>query len=153
MEAPEIYEEVSPPEGFVPFASDDEDSEEPVAEDSPSVWDEPVEEAADAADEPVAEAEAPGFSGPLGPVLDALAASEQPSEPVVEETAEEEKAPVAIEPKLPDFEPVPFETGVELEAEDVKWIVLLVLLNQPGQENAFALMEELIYNGDPGELH
>ena len=41
----------------------------------------------------------------------------------------------------------------ELEAEDVKWIVLLVLLNQPGQESAFALMEELIYNGDPGQLH
>lgn len=41
----------------------------------------------------------------------------------------------------------------ELEAEDVKWIVLLVLLNQPGQESAFALMEELIYNGIPNLLH
>lgn len=41
----------------------------------------------------------------------------------------------------------------ELEAEDVKWIVLLVLLNQPGKEKAFALMEELIYNGDPDLLH
>ena len=41
----------------------------------------------------------------------------------------------------------------ELTAEDVKWIVLLVLLNQPGQESAFALMEELVYNGDPGYLH
>ncbi len=41
----------------------------------------------------------------------------------------------------------------ELTAEDVKWIVLLVLLNQPGQESAFALMQELVYNGDPGYLH
>ena len=41
----------------------------------------------------------------------------------------------------------------ELEAEDVKWIVLLVLLNQPGQESAFALMEEMIYNGIPNQLH
>ena len=41
----------------------------------------------------------------------------------------------------------------ELTADDVKWIVLLVLLNQPGQESAFALMEELVYNGDPGYLH
>lgn len=41
----------------------------------------------------------------------------------------------------------------ELNAEDVKWIILLILLNQPGQESAFALMEELVYNGDPGYLH
>ena len=41
----------------------------------------------------------------------------------------------------------------ELTADDVKWIVLLVLLNQPGQENAFALMEELVYNGEPVYLH
>jgi Smg protein len=41
----------------------------------------------------------------------------------------------------------------ELNADDLKWIVLLVLLNQPGQESAFALMEELVYNGDPGYLH
>ena len=32
----------------------------------------------------------------------------------------------------------------ELTSDDVKWVVLLVLLNQPGQENAFALMEELV---------
>ncbi|WP_456372160.1 DUF494 domain-containing protein [Thiolapillus sp.] len=41
----------------------------------------------------------------------------------------------------------------DLTADDVKWIVLLVLLNQPGQESAFALMEELIYNGNPDMLH
>lgn len=41
----------------------------------------------------------------------------------------------------------------ELTPDDVKWVVLLVLLNQPGQENAFALMEELVYNGEPPYLH
>ncbi len=41
----------------------------------------------------------------------------------------------------------------ELSSDDVKWVVLLVLLNQPGQENAFALMEELVYNGEPPYLH
>lgn len=41
----------------------------------------------------------------------------------------------------------------ELTSDDVKWVVLLVLLNQPGQENAFALMEELVYHGEPPYLH
>ncbi len=41
----------------------------------------------------------------------------------------------------------------ELDADDIKWIVLLVLLNQPGRENAIALMEEIVYNGDSGHLH
>lgn len=41
----------------------------------------------------------------------------------------------------------------ELTTDDVKWVTLLVLLNQPGQENAFALMEELVYNGEPPYLH
>lgn len=41
----------------------------------------------------------------------------------------------------------------DLETDDVKWIILLVLLNQPGQESAFALMEEMIYNDTPDFLH
>ena len=41
----------------------------------------------------------------------------------------------------------------ELTAEDVKWIVLLVLVNQPGQEAAFTLMQDLVYNGLPDYLH
>ena len=41
----------------------------------------------------------------------------------------------------------------ELSEDDVNWIVLLVLLNQPGQENAFALMESFIYNDDLVYLH
>ncbi len=41
----------------------------------------------------------------------------------------------------------------EITADDVKWIVLLVLLNRPGRESAFALMEEMIYNGEQTHLH
>lgn len=41
----------------------------------------------------------------------------------------------------------------ELTSEDVKWIVLLVLVNQPGQEAAFTLMQDLVYNGLPAYLH
>ena len=37
--------------------------------------------------------------------------------------------------------------------EELKWVVLLVLMNQPGQETAFAHMEELVYNDIPQYLH
>ncbi len=37
--------------------------------------------------------------------------------------------------------------------EELKWIVLLVLMNQPGQEAAFARMEDMVYNEDPVYLH
>lgn len=37
--------------------------------------------------------------------------------------------------------------------EELKWVVLLVLMNQPGQETAFAHMEELVYNDIPRYLH
>jgi len=41
----------------------------------------------------------------------------------------------------------------DLTSDDVKWIVLLVLVNQPEQEAAFALMQDLVYNGLPEYLH
>jgi Smg protein len=41
----------------------------------------------------------------------------------------------------------------ELWVDDVKWIVLLVLMNQPDQEDALELMEEFVYHGDSGTLH
>lgn len=44
------------------------------------------------------------------------------------------------------------ESG-ELDADDVKWIALLVLMNQPGQEAAFNVMQDLIYDGIPDALH
>jgi Smg protein len=37
--------------------------------------------------------------------------------------------------------------------EELKWIALMVLINQPGQESAFAQMEDLVYNDTPLYLH
>ncbi len=37
--------------------------------------------------------------------------------------------------------------------EQIKWVVLLVLLNQPGHEAAFAWMHELVYEPSAGYLH
>jgi Smg protein len=37
--------------------------------------------------------------------------------------------------------------------DEVKWVVLLVLLNRPGHEDAFSQMEELVYNDRPVYLH
>ena len=41
----------------------------------------------------------------------------------------------------------------ELELEDLKWIILMVLFNVPGNENAYTLMEELLYSKEQGILH
>lgn len=45
-----------------------------------------------------------------------------------------------------------------LEADDIglhqlKWIILMLLLNQPGQEEACAWLEDLVLDGVPGYLH
>lgn len=45
------------------------------------------------------------------------------------------------------------EDHEEVGVEELKWITLLVLLNQPGQETAFAQMESLVYNDGPVYLH
>jgi Smg protein len=37
--------------------------------------------------------------------------------------------------------------------DELKWVVLLVLLNQPGREDAFTQMEDLVYNDTPEYLH
>jgi len=41
----------------------------------------------------------------------------------------------------------------ELDSDDIQWIALLVLLNQPGQEAAFNVMQNLVYDGIPDLLH
>jgi len=41
----------------------------------------------------------------------------------------------------------------EIDLEQVKWIVLLVLFNQPGQEAAFAWMENLVFQEHEGTTH
>jgi Smg protein len=44
------------------------------------------------------------------------------------------------------------DTAVIME-EELKWIILLVLMNQPGQEAAFARMEDMVYDEAPAFLH
>ncbi|WED21808.1 DUF494 family protein [Vibrio sp. JC009] len=41
----------------------------------------------------------------------------------------------------------------ELQLDDLKWVILMVLFNVPGNENAFTLMEELLYTAETGVLH
>lgn len=41
----------------------------------------------------------------------------------------------------------------DIDLHQLKWIILMVLLNQPGQEEAYAWMEELIFDEVPGYLH
>ena len=42
---------------------------------------------------------------------------------------------------------------LQVGVEELKWVVLMVLINQPGQETAFAQMEDLVYNEVPAYLH
>ena len=44
------------------------------------------------------------------------------------------------------------ETG-EVDITDLKWIILMVLFNHPGQEEAYAWMEDLIFEDFAGYLH
>ena len=37
--------------------------------------------------------------------------------------------------------------------EDLKWVVLMVLFNVPGKENAYAQMEDLLFEESDGRLH
>jgi len=39
---------------------------------------------------------------------------------------------------------------VELELEQLKWIIMIVLYSQPGEENAYAWMENLIFDTNTG---
>ena len=41
----------------------------------------------------------------------------------------------------------------EFELDDLKWIILMVLFNVPGNENAYTQMEELLYSSEQGLLH
>lgn len=41
----------------------------------------------------------------------------------------------------------------EFELDQLKWVVLMVLFNQPGQEAAFAWMEDLVFDEAVGQLH
>src|SRR3569833_2201954 len=41
----------------------------------------------------------------------------------------------------------------ETDLADLKWVILLILFNQPGKEAAFAWMEDLLFEGNAGWLH
>ena len=41
----------------------------------------------------------------------------------------------------------------DIDIEQVKWIVMMLLFNQPGQEQAYARMADLVFAEDPGWLH
>lgn len=40
-----------------------------------------------------------------------------------------------------------------ISVDELKWIVLLVLMNRPGRESAFSQMEDLVYSDEPIYLH
>jgi Smg protein len=41
----------------------------------------------------------------------------------------------------------------EIDIEQIKWVVMMVLFSQPGQEHAYAKMEDLVFAEDPGWFH
>jgi Smg protein len=41
----------------------------------------------------------------------------------------------------------------EIALEQLKWVILMVLFNQPGHEQAYAWMEDLIFDGMQEHLH
>lgn len=41
----------------------------------------------------------------------------------------------------------------DFDLDDLKWVVLMVLFNIPGCENAYQQMEELLFEPDQGVLH
>lgn len=41
----------------------------------------------------------------------------------------------------------------EVDMEHLKWVVLMVLFNQPGREEAYAWMEDLVFDENTGNLH
>ena len=43
--------------------------------------------------------------------------------------------------------------GDEIDLPQLKWVILMVLFNQPGQEDTLAWMEDLLFDDIPGHLH
>jgi Smg protein len=41
----------------------------------------------------------------------------------------------------------------DIDVEQIKWVVLMVLFSQPGQELAYARMEDLVFDEDSGLIH
>ena len=43
--------------------------------------------------------------------------------------------------------------GDDIDIEKLKWVVLMVLFSQPGQESAFSRMDDLVFEEHSGALH
>jgi Smg protein len=43
--------------------------------------------------------------------------------------------------------------GDDIDIEKLKWVTLMVLFSQPGQENAYARMEDLVFDERGGAIH
>ncbi|MGH8377946.1 MAG: DUF494 family protein [Gammaproteobacteria bacterium] len=43
--------------------------------------------------------------------------------------------------------------GGDIDLEQVKWIILMVLFNRPGQEDAYSRMEDLVFDDSLGVMH
>jgi Smg protein len=41
----------------------------------------------------------------------------------------------------------------EFDEEKLKWVVLMVLFNQPGAESSYAWMEDFVYDDAPEWVH
>lgn len=41
----------------------------------------------------------------------------------------------------------------EINLDQLKWVILMVLFNQPGEEEALAWMEDLVFEEEVGNLH
>ncbi|MDH5544310.1 MAG: DUF494 family protein [Gammaproteobacteria bacterium] len=41
----------------------------------------------------------------------------------------------------------------EIDLDQLKWVILMVLFNQPGEEEALAWMEDLVFDEQVGNLH
>lgn len=42
---------------------------------------------------------------------------------------------------------------LDIDVDHIKWVVLMVLFSQPGQESAYARMEDLVFAESPGVVH
>ena len=43
--------------------------------------------------------------------------------------------------------------SADIDVEQIKWVVLMVLFSQPGQELAYARMEDLVFEESTGMIH
>ena len=43
--------------------------------------------------------------------------------------------------------------SADIDEEQIKWVVLMVLFSQPGQELAYARMEDLVFEESTGAIH